>query len=80
MKLRDLLEGASYLPVDVRTKHDVQTEAKSFDTKAFVKAVKDEYDVETLGLMQGVIQKQLDLLNKMRNIVDPRKVVKGCRR
>jgi hypothetical protein len=67
------------MPIDVRTKHDVQTEAK-FNTKGFIKAVQDEFDVETLELMQGVIQKQITLVQKMGDLANPRKTVKGFRK
>ena len=82
-------EDGTYMPVDVRTKHDVQTEdeecdcmneAKGMDTKTFVKAVQDEFDIETLQLMQSVIQKQITLVNKMVDIANPRKQVKGYRK
>ena len=52
-------------------------EAKGMDTKTFVKAVKDEFDVETLQLMQSVIQKQITLVQKMGDIANPRTKVKG---
>lgn len=72
-------EDGTFMPVDVRTKHDVQTEAK-FNTKGFLKAVRDEFDVETLQLMHGVIDKQIKLVQKMGDVANPRKVVKGFRK
>jgi hypothetical protein len=73
-------EDATYEPVNTNTAHDVQTEAKGMDTKTFLKAVKDEFDVETLQMMQTVIQKQITLVQKMGDMANPRKTVKGFRK
>ena len=50
---------------------------ESFSTKAFIKAVNDEFDVETLQMMQALISKRITVLNKMVDLANPRKVVKG---
>lgn len=50
---------------------------ESFSTKAFIKAVNDEFDIETLQMMQALISKRITLLNKMVDLSNPRKVVKG---
>lgn len=55
-------------------------EAKEFDTKEFVKAVQDEFDVETLELMKGVIDKQITLVSKMKDLANPRVNVMGYRK
>jgi hypothetical protein len=95
MKLKDLLSEAIFWggshakaftnendgmnSVDIRKTHDVQTEAK-FDSKDFIKAVKDEFDVETLEMMKMVIDKQIRLVNKMGDLANPRKTVKGFKK
>jgi len=73
-------EDATFEPVNTNTNHDVQTEARGMDTKTFIKAVKDEFDVETLEMMQGIIQKQITLVQKMGDMANPRKTVKGFKK
>lgn len=50
---------------------------EAFNTKAFIKAVNDEFDVETLQIMKALIDKRITVLNKMVDLANPRKVVKG---
>jgi hypothetical protein len=48
-------------------------------TKEFIDTVNDEFDVETLELMQGLIDKRLTLLNTMTDIAT-KKQIKGFKR
>jgi len=48
-------------------------------TQEFIDAVNDEYDIETLELMQGLINKRLTLLKTMADAVS-RKQIKGFKR
>jgi len=45
-------------------------------TKEFIKAVNNEYDIETLELMQGLIDKRLTMLKTMMDIAT-KKQIKG---
>lgn len=47
------------------------------ETQEFLDAVEDEFELETLELMKGVIQKRITFLNKTLDIANPRNVVKG---
>jgi len=47
------------------------------DTQEFLDTVEDEFDLETLQLMKGVIEKRLTFLKKALDIANPRTVVKG---
>ena len=48
-------------------------------TKDFIDAVNDEFDIETLELMQGLINKRLTLLKSMQD-VSVKKQIKGFRK
>jgi hypothetical protein len=48
-------------------------------TKDFIDAVNDEFDIETLELMQGLINKRLTLLKSMQDIA-VKKQIKGFQR
>jgi len=48
-------------------------------TKEFIKVVNDEFDIETLELMQGLIDKRLTLLRTMSDVAN-KKQIKGFRR
>ena len=48
-------------------------------TKEFIDAVNDEYDIETLELMQGLIDKRLTMLKTMMDIAS-KKQIKGFRK
>ena len=48
-------------------------------SKEFVKAVNDEFDIETLELMQELIGERLTLLKTMQDIAN-KKQIKGFRR
>ena len=48
-------------------------------TQDFIDAVNDEYDIETLELMQGLIDKRLTLLKTMATVAT-QKQVKGFKR
>jgi hypothetical protein len=47
------------------------------ETQEFLDAVEDEFDLETLQLMKGVIEKRVAFLQKGLDIANPRTVVKG---
>jgi len=49
------------------------------ETKDFINAVNNEFDIETLELMQGLINKRLTLLKSMQDIA-VKKQIKGFRR
>ncbi len=46
------------------------------ETKDFINAVNDEFDIETLELMQGLINKRLTLLKSMQDVA-VKKQIKG---
>ncbi len=48
-------------------------------TKEFIDAVNDEYDIETLELMQGLIDKRLTMLKTMMDVAT-KKQIKGFRK
>jgi|TARA_Y100000385_G_scaffold219919_1_gene229440 hypothetical protein len=48
-------------------------------TKEFIDAVNDEYDIESLELMQGLIDKRLLMLKTMADIAT-KKQIKGFRK
>lgn len=48
-------------------------------TQEFINAVNDEYDVETLELMQDLIDKRLTMLKTMQTIAT-QKQIKGFKR
>ena len=48
-------------------------------TKEFIDAVNDEYDIETLELMQSLIEKRLTMLKTMMDIAT-KKQIKGFRK
>ena len=48
-------------------------------TKEFIEAVNDEYDIETLELMQGLIDKRLTILKTLID-VGTKKQIKGFRK
>ena len=48
-------------------------------TKEFINEVNDEFDIETLELMQELINKRLNLLRTMSDVAN-RKQIKGFRR
>jgi hypothetical protein len=52
---------------------------KEMTTKEFIDTVNDEFDVETLELMQGLIDKRLTLLNTMTDVAT-KKQIKGFKR
>ena len=58
-----------------------ETQLKSIlnelETQEFLDAVEDEFDLETLQLMKGVIEKRLSFLSKAVDLANPRTVVKG---
>jgi hypothetical protein len=56
------------------------TNVNEMEAKEFVKTVNDEFDLETLELMKKVIDSRVELLNKMKDVANPRTVVKGFRR
>ena len=48
-------------------------------TKEFIKTVNEEFDIETLELMQELINKRLNLLRTMSDVAN-QKQIKGFRR
>ena len=56
---------------------DFPIELNELETKEFLKAVEDEFDVETLELMKKAIDSRVELLSKMKDIANPRTQVKG---
>jgi hypothetical protein len=48
-------------------------------TKEFINVVNDEFDIETLELMQELINKRLNLLRTMSDVAN-RKQIKGFKR
>jgi hypothetical protein len=48
-------------------------------TKEFIDAVNDEYDIESLELMQGLIDKRLMMLKTMMDVAT-KKQIKGFRK
>ena len=48
-------------------------------TKEFINAVNNEYDIESLELMQGLINKRLTLLKTMMDVAT-KKQIKGFRK
>jgi len=51
-----------------------------FTAKEFVAFVNDEFDSETLQLMQNVLAERLKFLDKMKDMANPRTVVQGYMR
>ncbi len=49
------------------------------ETKNFINAVNDEFDIETLELMKGLIDKRLILLKSMQDVA-VKKQIKGFQR
>lgn len=56
------------------------TNVNEMKANEFVKTVNDEFDLETLELMKKVIDSRVELLNKMKDVANPRTVVKGFKR
>ena len=56
---------------------DFPIELNELETKEFLKAVEDEFDVETLELMKKAIDSRVELLSKMKDVANPRTQVKG---
>ena len=56
---------------------DFPIELNELETKEFLKAVEDEFDVETLELMKRAIDSRVELLSKMKDVANPRTQVKG---
>ena len=54
--------------------------APKFTAKEFVAFVNDEFDAETLQLMQNVLAERLKFLDKMKDLANPRTVVQGYMR
>lgn len=54
--------------------------APKFTAKEFVAFVNDEFDSETLQLMQNVLGERLKFLDKMKDMANPRTVVQGYMR
>ena len=48
-------------------------------TKEFINAINNEYDIESLELMQGLIDKRLTLLKTMMDVAT-KKQIKGFRK
>jgi len=48
-------------------------------TKDFINTINDEFDIETLELMQGLINKRLTMLKTMMDVAT-KKQIKGFKR
>jgi len=67
--------------VEIYEKESVnEAAAPKFTAKEFVAYVNDEFDSETLQLMQNVLGERLKFLDKMQSIANPRTVVQGYMR
>tara|TARA_R110001632_G_scaffold126007_1_gene239511 strand:+ start:830 stop:1522 length:693 start_codon:yes stop_codon:yes gene_type:complete len=74
-KIRTIVEE------EVKTYKSVnEASAPKFTAKEFVAYVNDEYDSETIELMQNVLGERLKFLDKMKSIANPRTVVQGYMR
>ena len=49
-------------------------------SKTFIKAISQEWDIELLELMITMIDSRIDEIQRIRDIVNPRTVVKGFHR
>jgi len=54
-----------------------QAIAEGMEASEFLATVNDEFDIETLELMKGAIDKRVLFLQKMMDVANPRPVVKG---
>ena len=70
-------EQAMYEKACKMSEAQLKTLLNELETQEFLDAVEDEFDLETLQLMKGVIEKRLSLLNKAVDLANPRTVVKG---
>ena len=70
-------EQAMYEKACKMSEAQLKTLLNELETQEFLDAVEDEFDLETLQLMKGVIEKRLSFLNKAMDIANPRTVVKG---
>jgi hypothetical protein len=67
--------------VEIYEKESVnEAAAPKFTAKEFVAYVNDEFDSETIELMQNVLGERLKFLDKMKSIANPRTVVQGYMR
>ena len=67
--------------VEIYEKESVNEAAPpKFTAKEFVAFVNDEFDSETLQLMQNVLAERLKFLDKMKDMANPRTVVQGYMR
>jgi len=64
----------------IAAKDEINEGAEALDANLFVASIKDEFDIETLQLMQSVIQDQINLIQGMMNAANPRKIVRGLQR
>ena len=58
----------------------VKPMSPKFTAKEFVEYVNDEFDSETLQLMQNVLAERMKFLDKMKDMANPRTVVQGYMR
>ena len=70
-------EQAMYERVCKMKESHLKALLNELETQEFLDAVEDEFELETLELMKGVIQKRINFLNKTLDIANPRKVVQG---
>ena len=70
-------EQAMYEKACKMSEAQLKTLLNELETQEFLDAVEDEFDLETLQLMKGVIEKRLSFLNKAVDLANPRTVVKG---
>lgn len=76
-KVPSLTEQSMYERVCKMNETQLTALLNELETEEFLSAVEDEFDLETLQLMKGVIEKRLTFLKKALDIANPRTVVKG---
>lgn len=63
----------------VAAAQEINEGTEALDANLFVSSIKDEFDIETLQLMQSVIQDQINLVKGMMDAANPRKTVRGLK-
>ena len=70
-------EQAMYERVCKMKESQLKALLNELETQEFLDAVEDEFDLETLQLMKGVIEKRVAFLQKGLDMANPRNVVQG---
>lgn len=71
------MEEVVYENISKVNEHVLKALLTELDSEEFLAAVSDEFDIETLQIMKGVIEKRINTLNRTLDAINPRKVVKG---